>query len=53
MFLRLERKESLNLTDSEEKALEKLVDRDVVQKKPDNKYAIKIPFFREWVKEYK
>ncbi len=47
------RKESLNLTDSEEKALEKLVDRDVVQKKPDNKYAIKIPFFREWVKEYK
>ena len=40
------------LSDSEKTALNKLVVRDVVNEKQD-RYQIKIPFFREWIREYK
>lgn len=41
-----------SLSDSEKEALTKLTDREVLTKKQD-RYQIKIPFFREWIKEYK
>ncbi len=40
------------LNDAEKYALAKLTDRDVITKKQD-RYQIKIPFFREWIREYK
>ena len=41
-----------SLSDSEKAALTKLTDREVITKKQD-RYQIKIPFFREWIREYK
>ena len=41
-----------SLSDSEKAALNKLTVRDVVNTK-QGRYQIKIPFFREWIREYK
>lgn len=41
-----------SLNDSEKEALKKLTDREVLAEKQDS-YKIKIPFFREWIREYK
>ena len=41
-----------SLSDSEKDALTKLTDREVITKKQD-RYQIKIPFFREWIRKYK
>ena len=41
-----------SLSENEKIALDKLTDREVLTKKQD-RYTIKIPFFREWIREYK
>lgn len=41
-----------SLSEDEKIALDKLTDREVLTKKQD-RYTIKIPFFREWIREYK
>ena len=41
-----------SLSEDEKTALDKLTDREVLTKKQD-RYTIKIPFFREWIREYK
>lgn len=41
-----------SLSEDEKNALDKLTDREVLTKKQD-RYTIKIPFFREWIREYK